>query len=535
MRLKQRRLPNSAEPQLLMLKISLIRTRINRSNYRVLLMKKIACLLYMGLITTGCTVTPTPFTLDELQGKSQARLQQYTAGQEKITKPISLYEAMARAIKYNLDYRVEMYEQALRGSESNLTNLDMLPKLVANAGHSNRGNYSGSRSSALLGSNSVGDVSVVPSTSSDRDLVTTDLRLSWDVLDFGLSYVRAKQKADAVLVANERKRKVANRIIEDVRTAYWRTVSAERLVEKLTNLESDISKALTASDNSFRQRKTPPLAALTYQRELLDIQNEIQTMHNDLFVAKRQLAALMNVSPSTQFTLELPPRELQVTVIKIDPRKMVNAALIYRPELRELNYEQRINENEATSSLLKLLPGLNLFGGFNYNSNDFLYNNNWANWGAAASWNIFEAFRYPAHKRTNEIEKELLNQRSLALTMAVITQVHVSATRYQIAKKKLDTMSKYFSVTNNILSQIEAGYKARKVSQQNFVREKMNSIVAEAKYDVAQANLQNAYANIYASVGRDTFGNFNTVNSTVPELAKHLQSHWGKLERELQN
>ncbi len=498
-------------------------------------MKNIAGLLLTAVVVSGCTVAPKPLTMQEHQNKSQARLSQYAANQEEITKPVSLYEAMARAIKYNLDYKVEIYEKALRGSEADLANMDMLPSLVASVSLADRDNFSGSRSSALLDSNTVGDVSLVPSTSSERDVVSTELELSWDVLDFGLSYVRAKQQADAVLLANERQRKVANRIIEDVRTAYWRAVSAERLVEKLSNLESDISSALTAADESYRQRKTAPLAALTYQRELLEIQNKIQTMHSELFVAKRQLAALMNVSPSTQFTLQLPPRDLDVPVINFDPNKMVSAALINRPELRELSYEQRINGQEANAALLQLLPNLRLFGGFNYNSNDFLFNNNWGNWGATASWNIFQAFRYPARKRTNEIEQELLNQRSLALTMAVVTQVHVSASRYEIAKRNLDTMRKYYSVTNNILEQVESGYESRKVSYQNFVREKMNSIVAEARYDVAQATLQNAYANIYASVGRDTFGDINTADSTVPQLAKHLQSHWGKLERELKN
>ena len=165
----------------------------------------------------------------------------------------------------------------LRSSEADLANLDKLPRLVANAGFSNRDNFSGSRSSALIDSTSVGEQSLVPSTSSERDVIDSDLTLSWDVLDFGLSYVRAKQAADGVLIANERKRRVANRIIEDVRTAYWRAVSAERLVDKLSKLESDIERALTESDAAYRKRQTSPLSALTYQRELLDIQNTIQT------------------------------------------------------------------------------------------------------------------------------------------------------------------------------------------------------------------------------------------------------------------
>jgi len=497
-------------------------------------MKLSVSLVLTGILLSGCSVKLQPFGAEELEAKREARLEQFTANQEAITRPVTLYDAMARALKYNLDYKVELYEEALRSSEADLANLDKLPRLVANAGFSNRDNFSGSRSSALIDSTSVGEQSLVPSTSSERDVIDSDLTLSWDVLDFGLSYVRAKQAADGVLIANERKRRVANRIIEDVRTAYWRAVSAERLVDKLSKLESDIERALTESDAAYRKRQTSPLSALTYQRELLDIQNTIQTMHSESFAAKRQLAALMNVDPSKEFELAIPQRQSTDENVVFNPDSMVRYALVNRPELRELNYEQRISEREAMGALLELLPSLRFFGGFNYNSNDFLFSNNWLSWGARASWNIFEVFKYPHAKNINELDQELLNQRALALTMAVVTQVHVSASRYEIAKRRLATSGNYFDVNNNIMEQTQIGYDARKVSYQNFVREKMNSIVAEARYDVARASVENAYANIFASIGQDTFGDIDVSESSVRELGAHLQNHWSQLRSAVQ-
>jgi len=141
-------------------------------------MKIVLSLVFTAVIASGCTVSPKPLSLAELEDRRDYRLQALSAGQEVLTGPVSLYEAMARAIKYNLDHKVEMYEEALRSSESDLSNLDMLPRLVVSAGLSDRENYSGSRSSALLGTNTVGDVSLVPSTSSDKSIVTSDLTLT---------------------------------------------------------------------------------------------------------------------------------------------------------------------------------------------------------------------------------------------------------------------------------------------------------------------------------------------------------------------
>ena len=45
---------------------------------------------------------------------------------------------------------------------------------------------------------------------------------------------------------------------------------------------------------------------------------------------------------------------------------------------------------------------------------------------ARASWNLLNVFRYPAIKRTVQAQGDVLRQRQLALTMAVLTQVGVA-------------------------------------------------------------------------------------------------------------
>ena len=84
------------------------------------------------------------------------------------------------------------------------------------------------------------------------------------------------------------------------------------------------------------------------------------------------------------------------------------------------------------------------------------------------------------------------------------------------------------------MEQTQIGYNARKVSYQNFVREKMNSIVAEARYDVARASVENAYANVFASIGQDTFGDIDVSATSVTDLGNHLKSHWGQLRATVQ-
>ena len=496
-------------------------------------MYKALPLIFAATFTTACSITPEPLTLAEMSQIKSTRVSSLTVDQEPVTQTISLHEAMARAIKYNLDYKVELFEEALRKSESKLSELSMLPSLVASAGFNNRDNYTGSRSSPLLSGNTIGELSDSPSTSAERNIVDADLRLSWDILDFGLSYVRAQQSADQYLIATERKRKVINRVIANVRTAYWRAVSAERLVSRLQEFQGDISQALQASEEAYKKRKTAPLKGLYYQRELLEIQQQIQSMQAEMNLAKMQLAALMNLDPSTDFSLELGTRIDDLPSLTLNAEKLVDSALINRPELRELSYEQRVNKKQAEAALLEVLPGLSFFGSFNHNNNKFLYNNNWANWGAQTSWNIVEAFKYPHKKRTVKVNGALLDQRALALTMAVITQVHVGVTQFEVAKRKLKTVQKFNTVNQNIRDQVLAGYESKKVSHQTYVRENMNSIVAEAKHDMAYAELQNRYADIFSAIGYQVYGDANASEMTVAELSDHLRGQWDSLQSKI--
>jgi hypothetical protein len=81
-------------------------------------------------------------------------------------------------------------------------------------------------------------------------------------------------------------------------------------------------------------------------------------------------------------------------------------------------------------------------------------------------------------------------------------------------------------VQRKIEAQIDAGYRAESVSQQTLIREQMNSVVAEVRMDMALADLQNAYANVYASIGIDPIDPTMSSADSVDVLAGKLRRLW---------
>jgi len=475
-----------------------------------------------ALLAGGCAISPDPLKELEIEAKAQDSLERVAARQEPVRGPIDLYEAMARALKYNLDHRVEALQAALRIKELDLAHFGLLPNVVASSGYAARNNYNAASSMNVL----TGAESLATSTSQEKKILTADVTFSWNVLDFGLSYVRAQQAADKFLIAEEMRRKVVHRIVEDVRTAYWRAVSADRLIARLRQLEQRARAAQESSRSISSDRQTSPITAVTYERELVEIKRAVQELQRDLSVAKTQLAALMNLEPGTRFTLVRGRRPGRL-VLKTPVKSMIATAVRNRAELREVWYRRRINDRELDAALLELLPGLTPYAGTNFDSNDFLYNSSWLSWGAKVSWNLLRVFQYPARRGVVEAQDELLDERALAVTMAIVTQVHVSRIRFHHLAKEFETASEYLAVQRRLVELMRTEAAASRISEQTLIREELNTLVAEAKRDIAYASLQNAFANVYASMGLDPFG--VDLAADVKTLAAALRSLW--LER----
>jgi outer membrane protein TolC len=472
-----------------------------------------------AVLLSGCAISPTALTTDEIAMGAQDKLTRVTQQQQPIAGAIDLQEAMARALKYNLDQKVEIYEISLKVAELDLAHWNLLPNVVASSGFSDRNKASAS-SSYNLQSNTQ---NFGYSTSQDYREKTAELSFSWNILDFGLSYVRAQQAADKALIAKESRRKVVVRLMEDVRAAYWRAYSAQRLSSRLVTLERRTRAAMASSSALAVDRTTSPITAFTYRRELIEIQRTLLELQRELTVATFQLAALMNIAPGTPFVLAAPTPMAVSPVAAAGSAELTRIALENRPELRDLEYQKRINIREADAALLELLPGIQLYAGPSFDSNSFLLNHEWLGWGAKASWNLLKVFQYPARNNVVEGRTEALDQRALAMAMAIMTQVYVSRARIATFKREVEAASAYYDNQQSLLQAIRAEHAANKVSEQTLLREELNAAVGDVRLSIARASLETAKANLNTSLGLDPAATNISQSASVAEIATVLR------------
>lgn len=453
----------------------------------------------LALFLTGCgSLQPVPYTQDEVKERvTQDRLQMY-ADQEPITGPINFHEAAARALKYNLDYKLKLMENALSKSLKEVSTYEMLPRIVAGAGYVWRDNDSGGTSIGIEDRVET----LRPSTSQDRERALSNLTFSWNVLDFGVSYYRAQQKADQVLMAEERRRKVVQNVLQDVRNSYWRALGAQKLIGRVDALVVRVKKALANAKQVEKEGLMPQGEVLAYQRALLDAVNLLNLRRQDLELARAELTALMSIAPGTTYTLA-EEKELPLPPVPANLSELELMAMEKRPEIMEEWYRRRVTENDIKAAKLLLWPNLNIDAGPQYDSNSLSYNNNWVDVGVRLSWNILKLTQYPALQRAHEHQNQTDDMRRMALSMAVLTQVRVGVQRYDLSLSELRYADESLRVDLSLLNFAKAAARSQFDSELEVIRTEARALLAEYQRYAAYSNAQAAWGRVYNSVGLD--------------------------------
>ncbi|MCV2216904.1 TolC family protein [Thauera sp. Sel9] len=485
---------------------------------------RLLALSCLSLALAACgTIQPQPFSADEVTERvAQDRLQMY-AEQEPITGPIGFHEAAARALKYNLDYRLKLLEHSLARSLHDVSTHEMLPQLVASAGYAYRSNDSGGTSIGIEDRTE----SLRPSTSQERERHLADLSLSWNVLDFGVSYYRAQQKADQVLMADERRRKVIQNVLQDVRNSYWRALGAQKLITQVDGLLERVEQALARAREVEQKGLMPRVEVLAYQRALLDAVNLLTLRRQDLELSRAELDALMSIQPGTGYSLA-DEAEQPLPKVPDNIEALEIMALERRPEIMEEWYRKRVTENDIKAAKMMVFPNLSIDTGVHYDSNKYNYNSHWSDFGVRLSWNIMRLAQWPALERAHEHQNLTDDMRRMALSMAVLTQVRVGIQRYDLALSELDFAQESLRVDQQLLHFAQASKVSRFQSELEVIRAEARALLAEYQRYASYSNAQAAWGRVYNSVGLDVLP--ETIAShdvkTLAQAIADTTQHW---------
>lgn len=465
---------------------------------RIFTARLLASASLLGLLS-ACAVTPEPFTPEQRTLSAQEDRGDMFKGGEPLTAPLSVSEAIARALKYNLDRRAKVMEEGLALGQTKVDRWDMLPKLAANAGFTSRSEPNATRSRDLYTQTTT---SANPTYSLDRNNYTADLGLSWNVLDFGLSYFTAKQNADRALIATERKRKTVHNLVQEVRFAFWRTAAHQELKDDVDQAVAEAKVALDRARTVERENLKAPAEALRYQKSLLETLRQLTAIQQELSTAEIELAALINVPPGTKLVLDV-PAEMKVPAWTLSLDQMEERAFINNADLREQGYLARVAVNDTRKAITRLFPGITFSASRQYDHNSFLVDNHWYEAGAKLSWNLMNLVSAPDTLAYAETNEEVAKSRRLAQRMAVLAQVHVAERQYHNTVSQYQQSDELWKVDKRLydLSAARSANDAQGMLER--VAGRASAIASQLRRFQTYAQVEQAYAKMQASIGED--------------------------------
>lgn len=454
---------------------------------------------------------------------AQEDLASLMRGTEPVTAPLSMADATARAVRHNLEFRVRQMEASVAARQLDLSSYDMLPRLALSAGYTWRDN-----DAFGLGYQPNGTISATPSSAAERIRHTGNAALTWNVLDFGVSYYRAQQNADLVLVSEERRRRALQNLVLDVQLAWWRAEAAQRLLPQIDAILLDIERGAERSRIIEARRLLPPLQIIAYRRSLLDLQQQMSQRRQDLVQWRSEFAELVGLRPGENYRVTPPaPSAYQLPDLVTRVDELEALALERRPELGEERYRRRVTQLEGRKQLLALLPNQNLNLGANYDSNRFLINNSWADAGYLLSFNLLKLLSYPALKRSQEAALQLDDARRLAVTMAVMAQTRIAVNRYQLLKHELGVWNEALADDRALMRAMRATQEAGLETELESIRAGARLALTEINRDIVHANLEHAMGRIMNSVGYDVVA-ADTQADQTPSLAAQMAASLGQ-------
>lgn len=461
----------------------------------------LACLVMAGCSSVG----PVALKQQDIQAVNQKDTEAMRKDVEPITGPLTLEEAMARALKYNLDRRAKMMEEALALGQLDVGKFDMLPKIMAQAGYGTRSipRFTSSQSYTDWLQNGTNPGNSY-STSAEDKHSTAELGMTWSLLDFGMGYYGSKQNESRFQIASEKRRKAMHLLMQDVRNAYWRAASAQLLKDDVKKTIALAEEAMVDSQKAAAERVKNPLEPLRYQRQLLENLRLLENINQELSSAQVELASLVNAPLGQSIKIaDASLKNLGSDIEKVSVERLEEVALVGNADLREQHYNSRIAQEETRRTLVRMFPNLVFNYGVKYDTDNYLLNRNWNEAGLQMSFNLMNLFTGSTQMKLAEAGVTLADQRRMAMQMTVLTQVHLARLGLINSRSQFERADAIYDTDKKISEVMKARQSVQAQSKLDLVSTQASEILSLLRRYQSLAQVQVAENRLMATLGMD--------------------------------
>ncbi len=472
----------------------------------------------------GCAPFETggiePAVLQETVAKDRTQVYQHG----EISDKLKLEDALARALKYNLDTKVAEIDELIAADDVTLDMLNSLPSVTAKAQRVGRNNEGGSSSFSVL----TGQETLEPSISTERYRNTQQLNVEWNLLEAGINLWRAKSTSDRMLIAQERRRKIYHSVLQDTYAAYWRAAAAQISLPMIDELLAGTNVQSERIAEQIKQGIVPLGDAQTARAALQDRRKKLQDMKQGLMLAGTELKTLIDYPVNQPLVLDLEGHDWlnagALPGIKGSFDDFEKTAFTNRPEIREEVLNKSISQRDIKLSIIETIPGADLLFTYNYDSNKFLEYHKWVDGIVGLTQSINKIITAPArYQRAKDVD-QLSDKRRQALVAAVITQIYVAKARYDFLAEGYTDSAQVAKDSHEVLARAQNFSSTGLMSEAELLNVKIDSSITAINKAIAYADAQDAYGRFVTTLGVDLW-DADDAGLSVPDYAKQIKKN----------
>ncbi len=381
----------------------------------------------------------------------------------KINKPLDMYMTMALAVKYNYTGRVIRYQESLL--KAGKSAYAQLPEIASKAGYINT-NY---------------------------NETSPDLKVAWNLLDISTLYYMHHDQAFKQNVSVEMSRKVIQNIMQEARVAYWKAITAQRMLPvidaTIEHITLDVDEMNAEAKEMAANGENPTTEQMQLKRDYMEAVKKLSEVKRDMETAHEQLAGLIGLHPSTEFRLVGKEYgNFALPEIKSDLGKLEFLALTNRPELKV--HDLMASPDDLQMIISDFRPDES--GAYMKNRNQ--YNQQWCREARDATVVVYEDVRGPANETTlNALRRQ-------RMTSLILNQVYIAWARYISSEEDYRIAMEIAGASENIAEDAIISKGSKDATSQ---LEATRAIIDETKASLAYVDMQDALGALYSTIGLD--------------------------------
>lgn len=429
--------------------------------------------------------------IDALINPPQNReLQKQPEGPVTFFRPLTLKDAISFALTHNIDAAVQKLERDIQEEASVSAKFKMLPSLTVDGTLSRRDTYDASSSDPLF-TEGQEDFNY----SRNKTTLMANAELSWDLIDFGISYYQNKQAQNRISIVDQQRKRVIQNLRFNITKTFWEIQVSKQSMDMAKKLIGSLTELEKTLKNQMASQTTSQMDALETAAALSEMKLKLSEFEYEFKRGKTQLAMLMGLPEKTIFEIKDADFDIMFEESKIDIESLEKEALNNRPELYEQDIEELITLDEARIAAIEKFPKTSLFYRYDYDKDPHLYYDQWQTAGIRLSFDLLSLPEKQSREREVLLRRDLVKKKRLSVAAAVLTQLNLSVIDFQEATRTYDYVKEIAENRKRIVS-------AHKQYADSGVGIWEDVIKNEVKYLFAHSRRLKAYADMIVAEQR---------------------------------